>query len=246
MFSAVFFASANVFAEYLGMDDFEYSDGEILGKNGGTGFERVGTKSSWELAFGQSSNVLISNNKLKVTNGGARRSYGSDAHNSAVKGAGKVFFTSDLTIGDANSWGGMSSFDFGAERVFFGWKGGKWRIEENGVSHTESPTLIAESGKTYKLIAMVDFDNDRVRFWINPTGSSKEDTADIERVYTPNNWHSAVRLGSGGDAQFDNFKVSTTFEEALNVPEPATMLLLLGGAAGLISRKSRRPKTVIK
>ena len=131
-----------VTAAVVGVDSFTYADGSIAGLSGGTGWayertDEVGaptqSASDWDVAFG-TANVV--SGKLVTGGSGAIREFGgpiegvgagSNEREGAFRGAGVVYFgaeyTVDALLGAGGQWGGFSSYDFGAERVFFGMPG---------------------------------------------------------------------------------------------------------------------------
>ena len=240
-------SSTTVFGDYVGKENFDYADGTLVGKDGGEGWNRAPSdkKSSWTLGFG--SDIKIENKKLVLNGAGVKRIYGFDEHPSAFNNKtpenSRFFISMKMTVDDTSKWSGFSMYDFGTERVFMGWNGSKWMIQEsqNNTKTTYGDTIPAiEAGKTVKIVGMHDYNTGKLKFWINPDGNSTEAKADIEHSYNATQWNSNFRLASAGRSTFDDVIVATTFDEAANVPEPATMLLLLGGTVGLISRRRKR------
>ena len=109
----------NSSAVIVGSDDFNYANGPINNQSGGNGWNRAGGISLWS---GGSSFPLVSAQVLYTgTNFGASRAYGADETNSAFYGSGMLFFRVTMLLGaTVPSVAGMSSFDFGTEKVFFG------------------------------------------------------------------------------------------------------------------------------
>jgi len=117
-------------------------------------------------------------------------------------------------------------------------------IEESTVGNTLGSIQLAQ-GQTYRLVAVLDYDNDLLGLFVDPDAAdywnvaTGLNSADVTRAYTATNWSSAVRLGSGQEVTWDNLVVATEPAD-VGVPEPATMGLLVIGAAGMISRRRRR------
>lgn len=240
----------------VGSDSFDYPDGSIGGRTGGTGWaaERtdeagapLSAPSDWDVAFGTAN---VSGGRLSTMESGAIREYNggtegvtepSNEREGAFRGTGSVLYAFDMTRQAGASWSGASSFDFRDERIFFGVPGQAapntfFGIEESGVGQTFS-TIPAVDGQTYRLVAELDFDSDRLNLWVDP-GIGDEFAPDATRAYTNTNWSSAVRLASGGTGAttWDNLAVGTAWAEV--VPEPST--LWLGGIGALALLRRRR------
>jgi len=240
----------------VGTDNFTYPDGSIAGRAGGTGWAFKQTTedgapasapSDWDVAFGTAN---VTGGKLVTQESGAIREYNgpsegvtapSNEREGAFRATGSVFYGFDMTRQAGAAWGGASSYDFGAERIFFGVPGQTggpfFGIDESGVGQSFTTIPVVE-GQTYHLVAQVDFDNDKLNLWVDPTSGDLA-TPDVTRAYTGTNWSSAVRLASGGtgSTSWDNLSVGTTFADV--VPEPAT-LAWLGGVGALALLRRRR------
>jgi hypothetical protein len=254
--AGVMVSAMTVAAAPVGTDKFTYPDGSIAGRTGGTGWaaERnneagapPSAPSDWDVAFGTAN---VTGGKLVTQESGAIREYNgategvtepSNEREGAFRGTGRVFYGFDMTRQAGAAWSGASSFDFGGERIFYGVPGQTgttfFGIEESGVSQSFT-TISAVEGQTYRLVAMLDFDADRLSLWVDPAAGD-EATPDVTRAYTATNWSSAVRLASGGtgSTSWDNLAVGTDFADV--VPEPAT-LTWLGGVGALALLRRRR------
>ena len=246
-------ASLSVNAAPVGTDTFDYPNGSIADRAGGTGWAAERTDeagaapsgpSDWNVAFGTAD---VAGGALVTQNSGAIREFNgpsegvtepSNEREGAFRGTGSVFFGFDMTRQAGATWSGASSFDFGAEKIFYGVPDGQnfFGIDESGVGRGMS-TIEAVAGQTYRLVAELDFDADQLNLWVNPVAGD-EATPDATKAYTNTNWSSAVRLASGGtgSTSWDNLIVATTFDEAI-VPEPGALGLLGLGALGLMRRR---------
>ena len=237
----------------VGSDSFAYPDGPIADRAGGTGWAAERTNedgappsapSDWDLAGG-TANVV--GGALVTADGGARREFNgpsegvtapSNEREGAFRGAGSVFFGFDMTRQAGADWSGASSFDFGTERIFYGVPSGQsfFGIEESGVDRAMT-TILAEAGRTYRVVAELDFDADELNLWVDP-GIGDEATPDATRAYTNTNWSSAVRLASGGTGSttWDNLVVATDWNDPGLVPEPGARAQRGVGARGRVWR----------
>lgn len=212
--------------EVIGSDDFSYADAPVAGLQGGTGWDwnevtgnHTGSVSDWDLIWG---GVNVQGGELLTSNGGAKREYNGptaglagDEGLGTIRNTGVVFYQVTMRRGPSATWGGISTYDFGEERLFFGVPGFLQGNDELGI---EEPTvgsvasgISLNDGQSYKLIAVLDFDNQLSGLFVDPDSMDSWDgaggTADVTRPYTSGFWSSAVRLGSGGDVYWEDLKV---------------------------------------
>jgi hypothetical protein len=252
--AGVLMSSLSAGAAPVGSDSFNYPDGSIAGRTGGTGWAAERTNevgaapsapSDWDVAFGTAD---IVGGSLVTRDSGAIREFNgpsegatepSNEREGAFRGAGSVFFGFDMTRQAGADWSGASSYDFAAERIFFGVPGGQtfFGIEESGVGRGMS-TIEAVAGQKYRIVAELDFDTDVLNLWVNPAAGD-ELTPDATRAYTATNWSTAVRLASGGTGStaWDNLVVASDWNDPGLVPEPGSLALLGMGALGLLRRR---------
>jgi hypothetical protein len=147
----------------------------------------------------------------------------------------------NLVSAGINQWAGLSSYDFGTERIFFGMPGQSTATRFFGIQGAFS-TIPVQANTDYRLVFGLDFDNDLLTLWVNPDGADNASSYDFSQAYAAGNWSTAIRLASGGDGTdpmpvtYDNLIVATDFATA--VPEPsAGVLALLGGL--LIARRRK-------
>ena len=256
-------------AVIVGVETFD-TDGLIADQTGGSGFNYdnltgtvTGTTSDWDNVGGTPS---VIGGALVTDGSSAKREYngniegpgGSDGPDTeragAARGAGVVFYSVEINRSAGAFWSGISSYDFGGERIFFGVPGAGGDtdtigIDESGVGNTLG-TISLTDGQTYTLVAVLDFDNDSLGLFVDPDGSTDfwnptdgSNNADVTRAYSATNWSTAARLGSGGEVTWDNLTIA--IDDPTNVgllasnpiPEPATALLGGLGLAVLLRRK---------
>lgn len=255
-------------AVIVGVETFDYPNGPIEGQSGGSGFDydnlndsATGSVSDWDVVGGSPSvlgGALVTDGSSakREYNGTIEGSAGGDGPDTeragAARGAGVVFYSVELTRSAGAVWSGISSYDFGGERIFFGVPGAgadtdTIGIDESGVGNTLGTASLTD-GQTYTMVAVVDFDNDLVGLFVDPDASSDfwnpatgSNSADVTREYTGTNWSTAARLGSGGEATWDNLTIALgdpTDVGLLAIPEPSSSLLA-GLAALLVFRRRR-------
>ncbi|RYD35331.1 MAG: hypothetical protein EOP85_19100, partial [Verrucomicrobiaceae bacterium] len=226
----------------LGTEPFTYANGSVAGRNGGTGFNInsftgavTATSSNWNTVFGADS-ASIQGNRLVTSNNGFLREYNgpqegegtaaddtNDNHerSGAVRGSGQVFYRFTMTRATGNStWGGVSSYEFGAERLFFGVPGvgaatDTIGIEEFGSnSGTSMGNISLPDGVAHTLVAVIDYDHNSLGLFVNPgpedfwNAGDGTNSADVTRPYAGNGWSTAVRLASAAQTTWDNLVVS--------------------------------------
>jgi len=213
----------------IGADDFTYADGTFSSQNGGSGFDfdnnplndpfvgHTTLKSDWDINFGT---PAFSGGKLTTASSGVIREFNGTGEGNAVNGdesigaispAGDskvVYFRSDMTRGAGTSWSGMSSFDFGSERLFFGVPYGngpsgqpEFGIEQTGVAGASfrlSNPILPVVGQAYTIVGKIDLENDLLSLWVNPdlTKTEAENPPYVTRAYTADAWSTRIRIGS--------------------------------------------------
>jgi hypothetical protein len=237
-------------AAVIGMDGFDYPDGSnIDDQSGGTGWDAGGVK-DWDVFWGT---PTISGGAVTTNNAGIVRAFGADEYAGPVQATGQVYFGVTMTVtADAYDWGGVSSYDFGVERVFFGCLGsqtdlgptgfGYYGIDAtaNGGSGYALSDIAIVKNQAARIVGGIDFDAQQLLLWVNPdagdyNNGGGDHSADLAISYTFTNWSSAVRLASGRAMEWDDLVVATDFASV--VPEPATLILLGAGAMLLRRRK---------
>lgn len=225
----------------IGSETFSYADGSIVGRNNGIGFnynrfsqQVTTTKSDWDVVFGTSS--LVQGARLVTTSSGVLREYngniegiGAEADDNnnnhersgAVRAEGRIFYRVDMKRGPSAGWGGISSYDFDAERLFFGVPGadaGNDTIGIDGSGDVALGSMRLVDDTNYTMVAVIDFDHDLLGLFINPgpedywDPATGHNNADVTREYTGTNWSTAVRLACDGQTTWDDLTVSFTAE----------------------------------
>ena len=223
-------------ADLIGSEQFNYPDGSIEARAGGVGwnydrsteFDNNGVEpgadsdaSDWDVTFGD---AVISGNTLVTNSSGAKREYNgpsegadpaSEERDGAFRGTGVIYYRVDMTRSANATWSGISGFDFGGERLFFGVTTANAgldivSVEESGIGGTAG-TKVLTDGQTYTLVAKIDFDSDRVSVWVDPDLGQPEanNLPEATRTYTGTNWNTAVRCASEGEVTWDNLAVAT-------------------------------------
>lgn len=253
-------------AALIATENFEYPDGSVVGRSGGTGWtygnDPGQDPSAWTAPFGT---PTIASEAL-VTGGagsGALRNFGSNGTASSFSGSDVLYFSATMTTTglpeSGGRWGGISIFEGGTERLFFGMPnqnpanadtpryfgfeihgGGGITLLTPTVDTPTVPTVVNDV--TYTIVGMVDFGNDIIGLWINPDASDAG-SPDLSVPYTGNTPITAIRFASGGGAStttaWDDVRIGTTFADVVTVPEPSVTLTALFAAGFLVGRRRR-------
>lgn len=210
-------------AEIIGAETFDYPNGAIAGLTGGEFWmwnnvvqDHTNDKTAWEVLWG---NVVLQGQALYTHDGGALRNYGSNLNDAAFRASGVVYYSVLFTSVSNPDWGGISGYDFGDERLFFGMPGAQGDVKYFGVDGGAGRGLTdipIELEREYHLICAIDFDGSQIRMWVDPDADdwdhgAADNSADIRRDYFGTNWNTGVRLASGGNCKWDNLVVATDF-----------------------------------
>lgn len=221
-------------AQLIGYESFDYKN-TILDASGGVFWDfrndftyRYHTRlsSDWDNEPGLPGASACAGGILYTGDSGIIREYGGDDLTRESQGAvndatldKKVYYRITMTRGTGTTWCGLSSFDFGTERLFFGLFPGRGVF---GIYNAAGFPPISESGvtvnidETYTLVAKIDYAADVVSLYVNPNvnGTEASNTPVATGTYTGTNWSTAVRVASGGDGltAWDDLTVATTWE----------------------------------
>lgn len=218
----------------IGVEQFDYADGSISGKDGGTFWSfrnfaptgQTGAASTWD-NFTGAPNVIAG--KLVTQETSAKREYNgtlesdgavNDPDSGPSSVAKSVYYRLTVKTGaTVPGYMGISSYDFGDEKIFFGKRSGqpKFGIDVVGVGGNDSTGPDVLPNTTYTLVAKLDYVANTVRLYVNPNFNAAEPgTAQVTHAYTGTNWSTSVRLasGGGGDAvTWDDLVVGTSWHD---------------------------------
>jgi len=230
--------TASASAEIIGVEQFDYPDGAITTKNGGTFWDyknftptgHTGTASTWDNFTGA---PAVTSGRLVTNNTSAKREYNGTEADGAVNDPAsapssvaktvyyRVTFTTGATL---PSFISISSSDFGTDIVSFGVSMDlpndhqfSFRIHPQGLT-SASPTLAAAPNTTYTLVTKLDYQNNIASLYLNPNLNALEGTVTPVATnpnFTATNWSTAVRLasGTGGSVAWDDLVVATTWHD---------------------------------
>ena len=236
-------------AAIIGFDDFSYTNGSINGRTGGTNWNAVGGTSDW----GTSGSAIVGGQLETSNNVGAFREYGGNENASGIS-TGQVFFrvTATTNSGTIPNYFGISSFTNGSERAYFGrLYAGNFGVERSGAGSANSATAVSPAANTvYTFVGVQDFTNQKLTFFLNPTGSdfylpSGVTSSTTSVPYTSGFGSTQIRLQAGDQGPippsvlWDNITVGTSPSDVglSAVPEPSALMLGLLGLIGVCRRK---------
>jgi len=221
-------------SEIIGIERFDYADGAIAGKNGGTGWDykntapagHDGTPSTWDNLFGGTGPVVVSG-MLSTNLATAKREFngpgngtGSEEDNGGFTDGRvnqvlymRVILTTQASLPDVIAF---SAEGFGTERIIFGKRSGQsfFGIEAAGFGSVNS-TVTVQPNSTYTLVAKVDYVANQLSLFVDPLLGIAEPAAQaVLGGYTSANATTAVRLGtSSGTVLWDNLLVATSWSD---------------------------------
>ncbi|MBC8096288.1 MAG: hypothetical protein H7Y43_10785 [Akkermansiaceae bacterium] len=213
-------------AEIIGIETFTYSDGPIADRTGGPFWDwqnippalHTGTASDWNNFAGA---PAVVSGRLVTSDSRATREYnGLSEENGAVNEINvhrQVYYRVTVTTGNTvPDFFGLSSYDFGTERVFFGKPFGQPNFGI-AVGVTTNSTMPVATNTTYTLVARLDYDDNLVRLYVNPDLTQPEPAAALVSAAYPHTfWSTRIRIGSGfvGSAvSWDDLVVATTWAD---------------------------------
>lgn len=229
LLSFTWFATAK--AEIIGFDSFSYAVPTPTGANGGVFWDYKNTApvghgfvpSSWQPAPGLGGASAFSGGQLFTGDSGVMRNYtGIPEINGAVNAstlATSVYYRVKMTRGTGTTWCGLSSFDGGTERLFFGLYPGGTKF---GIFNqtTFSPYIVSgvnvNVGETYTVVVKIDFLNDNLALFVNPDLAQSEGASTPAVLWTSPFTGVAstrIRLASGGTGltAWDDLTVATSW-----------------------------------
>jgi len=218
-------ASAVIF----GVDAFDYPDGPVAGQTGGVSWDRTnaqffspsGGPSNWD-DVSNAPTVLLG--RLVTNNSSAKREYkGSPEADGAVNDgtfAKAVYYRTTVTTGPTlPDFFGMSSYDFGTERIFFGKRFGapNFALINSITGAFNDSSIPVQPNTTYVLVTRVDYAADTIRLYVNPDLTAAEPaSASASLPWTHTEWSTAVRLASGNAGSpvtWDDITVATSWSD---------------------------------
>jgi hypothetical protein len=241
-------------AEIIGVEQFDYPDGAIAGKNAGTfwdyqnrntpapGPRHTGTFSDWNAVSGA---PAVKAGHLVTNSTSAKREYngpgegpggnietdeGYGAINNFSNGTisfqyhvvyHRVTFTTGATLPSTLE---VTSSDLGTDRVVFGVPTANdphFGIRDNPSGLTTlSSTVTLQANTTYTLVTKLDYIAGTASLYLNPdpdlNATESSQTPVVTRVFTTDNWSTAVIFGSGSggsDVAWNNVVAATTWDD---------------------------------
>lgn len=237
---ALFTFAATAPAEIIGVEQFDYPDGAIATKTGGTFWDyknfpttgHTGPASNWDNVSGA---PAVTSGRLVTNNTSAKREYNgtlesdgavNDPASAPSSVAKTVYYRVTFTTGATlPSFISVSSSDFGTDIVSFGVSllvpnDNKFSFRIHPQGFTTSSTTLAVPNTTYTIVTKLDFQNDVASLYLNPDLNAAEGSVTpllttTVGFFTATNWSTAVRLasGTGGSVTWDDLAVATTWDD---------------------------------
>ncbi|BCX48076.1 hypothetical protein HAHE_19840 [Haloferula helveola] len=223
-------ASLPLAGEIIGVETFAYQDGPLAGSDGGTFWDyanntptptHTGTASAWQDV---GSNPPVVGRQLVTNNSSVLRDYNgastadgavNDPLSSPSSDANVVYFRASVTTGDTlPTFFGISSFDFGVERVFFGKRFNQPNFGLQDLFTVTDSAVPVATNTRYTLVAKIDYVGNQISMWVDPDLNASEPAPLVAQAFPETNWSTGLRLASGGGAvSWDNVVVATSWED---------------------------------
>ncbi|MBP7948186.1 MAG: hypothetical protein KA004_00930 [Verrucomicrobiales bacterium] len=223
----------------IGTESFEYLDGPLAGKNSGqlwnwknrTPAGRTAGTSDWDNVTGT---PTIGGGRLVTDDSAAKREYNGPGEGLPIEtdeGLGavnnfssgpisfqqhavyyRVTVTTGATLPDAF---GLSSYDFGDERVFFGKPFGQGHFGVGVTGNTLASGFPVAPNTTYTLVTKLDYLTSTAAIFVNPDLSAPEPVPLLSLSFDTTKWSTAVRLASAGSGAvtWDDLVVATAWSD---------------------------------
>lgn len=213
----------------IASDDFNYADGTLIGKNGGTGFS-----TAWGGGYGARN---IVSGQVSIQNGQILRTLADSPFSNT---SGEVFLTFDFRSITIGGYGGISLYSEGLETFAIGTFGSDpdWMIKYGSARSTANNiSTITESATT----GIVRFTlgaagTTKAELWVTSIGSTVDfetatPVATLSNLNLSNVNRVRIASGSGSNTLTDNLVIYT-------IPEPTSVALL--GLCGVFAFMRRR------
>lgn len=244
-------------AQLLTYEGFDYSEGSVADRSGGTGWTGAWTAVGTAPATVQTTSLSYSTletagNKVYLSptsnTSGASRTF-------ANLDSGTVYMSFLGNLDEGIRFFGFRLFDGETERAFVGKRQGLsvWELTSPGASLGPTTTAVTLD-TTFFFVLRIDFNasgsNERLRLYMNPTvGATEPGTASADIIsassFQINKLDLAAGFTSGTNTTargwFDEIRIGTTYADVTPVPEPTTGVLIGAGIALLaILRRLKR------
>ncbi len=262
-------ASASLASAQLVYESFDYSSGNLDGKNGGSG--SIGWNGAWssdtgsEISFGSGARpfevadaeVNTSGNYFQQVDSAAglvsSRTFGEAINNTDV--SGDSVWISFLVSTTSRPGGFSLDFRSGSTDVVGFTRGDTdaWRLNSNDTGNTSfGNSSRATDGDMDMVVLELNYTGN-VSGWINPdlTASTSTPTSSTFELagansiaWTPtaiDNLNLSVRNGTGNTVYWDEIRIGGSFSDVAPIPEPSTYALIAGTLGlGLVMLRRRR------
>lgn len=240
-------------ATVLVTEAFDYADGNLHGKTGGTGFS--GTWSS-----GGTTAITVSSEAAILTGAGASYSY----RNIQATSASDLYFSYTISSTEMGTISSGSVYDvlifksssttIFSSGIYYDSNGLRLRATANGINTNLTDRTATSVDTAYTVVGKLTFDdgsgNAVLSIWINPT-------SEASAIVHTQSWASSLTsvtqivlqrydssgVGLGTSTAFDDIQIGTDWASVTVIPEPSVSAGILGGVAGLaVVLLRRRPK----
>ena len=233
--------------QIIAREDFDYSNGNIVGNDSGIGWDfdnqngstfvgNTQLASNWDNVEGF---PYIFSNRLTTWNSSAKREYHSPEADGVFSSATAseykvVYYRFEMQRSADNvSWSGLSLYDGNNERLMFGVPSAQnpannrreLGIHNLGANQWNYTGIAPVAGTKYQIIAKVDYTTGLASLYVNPSLTGGEPgSPNATLAFT--NAHSALRFGSGGGSPtyWDKVTVGTSWNAVVGPVYPSLIV----------------------
>ncbi|BCU77661.1 PQQ-dependent sugar dehydrogenase [Luteolibacter sp. LG18] len=228
----------------IGLEDFSYPDGALAGKNGGQFFDvdvsaanepfigHDGTRSAWLKATGapaiQAGRLVTNNGSIRRPFNGPSTGKGSEEEAGTIasgSAANVFYFRVRMNRSTKATWSGVSACALGTEKILFGVPKSMQAtntlgIEETGAGSSTGIVTVPDA-TDHDLVGKYDASSRLATLWLDPDFSQPEQAniPVVVRTIGASLSITSLKIGSGGQATWDNLRVTTVWN-ALSDGEP--------------------------
>lgn len=244
-------AASSLSADVLVEETFNYPDGNLSGKSGGTGFS-----GNWSFGTNGTGTVTVTNDAAVIS--GGNTTWATRYINPVSSPSFYFSYNisgSETTAVTSRSFLDVLVFKSGSSTLFqtgmyYDTYGLRLRATAGGVDTNLTTAATTTLDTVYTVVGKLTFNdgagNAVLSIWINPTDESSPATYTQSWLSSPTSISQLVLqrydsyvIGAGSSTMFDDIRIGTDWTSVSSIPEPSTAAAF-AGAAGLVLAAMKR------